>query len=97
MAKASKDSGVMQALIERFETQRLPRALEIKERVDRGELLSEADMTFLAQVFEDAQHIRGFIHKHPEWQSMAAAAIDLYKQITDKALANERAARAGKR
>jgi hypothetical protein len=36
MAEASKDTGVVLALIERFETQRLPRALEIMDRIDRG-------------------------------------------------------------
>ena len=97
MTETSKDTGVMLALIERFETQRLPRALEIKKSVDQGELLSDLDMAFLKQVFDDAQHIQTFVHKHPEWQSLVARAIALYKEITDKALANETAADVNKR
>jgi hypothetical protein len=91
MADASKDTGVAATLIERFETQRLPRALALKAQVDRGERLSDTDIAFLKQVFDDAQHISALVQKHPEWQSLVARAIGLYKGITDKALANEKA------
>jgi hypothetical protein len=97
MSESSTDTGVMQALVERFETQRLPRALTLKEKVDRGELLSDMDLAFLKQVFDDAQHINTFVRKHPEWQPLVARAIALYKDITDKALANEKAASDNKR
>ncbi|HYA39214.1 MAG TPA: hypothetical protein VEI74_13180 [Candidatus Methylomirabilis sp.] len=92
MAESSKDTGVILALIERFESQRLPRAQTLKTKVDRGEVLSEQDLAFLNQVFEDAQHIRPLVHKHPEWQPLVARAVELYKAITERALANEKAA-----
>ena len=96
MAESTKDTGVKLALIERFETQRLPRALALKAKVDRGELLSEQDLAFLERVFEDAQQVKSLVHMHPDWQPLAARAVELYKEITDRALANERAAHAGK-
>ena len=96
MTESSKDTGVKLALIERFETQRLPRALALKEKVDRGELLSDQDLAFLERVFADAQQVKSLLHQHPEWQPLAARAVELYKQITDKALANEQKAHAGK-
>ena len=92
MAESSKDTGVILTLIERFETQRLPRAQALKAKVDRGDTLSGQDLAFLNQVLEDAQHIKTLVHKHPEWQSLVARAIALYKEITDKALANETSA-----
>ena len=92
MAESSKDTGVILALIERFETQRLPRAQALKTKVDRGDLLSDQDLAFLNQVLEDAQHIKTLVHKHHEWQPLVAQAIALYKEITDKALANEKSA-----
>jgi hypothetical protein len=97
MTESSKDTGIVLALIERFDTQRLPRALTLKTQVDRGELLSDMDLAFLKQVFDDAQHIGTFVHKHPEWQPLVARATALYKEITDKALANEKAASTNKR
>jgi len=97
MTESSKDTGVTQALIERFETQRLPRALALKAQVDRGELLSDMDLAFLKQVFDDAQSIKPLVDRQPEWQSLVSRAITLYKEITDKALANEEAASVNKR
>jgi hypothetical protein len=92
MSEVSKDTGVATMLFERFEAQRLPRALALKAQVDRGELLSDTDLAFLKLVFDDAQQISGLVHKHPEWQPLMARAVELYKEITDKALANEKAA-----
>lgn len=88
----SKDVGIIVALAERFETQRLPRALALKAQVDRGERLSEQDIKFLDQVFADARDIGALVGKHPEWQPLAAKAMTLYKEITERALANERTA-----
>jgi hypothetical protein len=97
MADSSdKDTGVLIALFERFEKQRLPRALALKEKVDGGAVLSDEDLAFLNQVFEDAQYAKPFLHRHPESQPLVARVVELYKEITDKALANEKAARAKK-
>jgi hypothetical protein len=46
-----EDMGVTLALLERFQTQRLPRALALKERIDQGGLLDEFDIAFLETVF----------------------------------------------
>lgn len=92
MAESSKDTGVILALIEHFETQRLPRAQTLKTKVDRGDMLSDQDLAYLNQVLEDAQHIKPLLHRHPEWQPLVARAVELYKQITERALANEQAA-----
>ena len=90
MTDASKDAGLIQVLAERFETQRLPHALSIKAKVDEGEVLDKFDIKFLEQVFEDANTIKPLLDRHPEWQPLAARMIDLYKEITDKALENEK-------
>ena len=90
MVDESRDNALIQVLAERMEKQRLPRALSLKEKVDRDEILSDFDLQFLTKVFEDAQHIRPLLERHPEWQSLAAKMIRLYKEITDKALENEK-------
>jgi len=89
MVDTSKDTGILQVLAERLETQRLPAILSIKERVDRGETLSDVDIRFLKQVFQDAQNLHSLIDRHPEWQPLAAKIVHLYKEITDLALKNE--------
>ena len=58
MTDASKDAGLIQVLVERLETHRLPRTLSIKEKVDGGETLDKFDIEFLEEVFKDAQRTR---------------------------------------
>lgn len=83
------DAGVSQALLDRLNNQRLPRALEIKDKVDAGEPLGEYDLRFLEDVFADAQAIQPMVDRHPEYQKLVARVIHLYKEILDKAVANE--------
>jgi hypothetical protein len=91
MVDESKDAGIINVLVKRLESQRLPRALGLKEKVDRGETLADMDIQFLKEVFQDAQKVGGLIERHPEWQTLATRMISLYKEITDKALQNEQA------
>lgn len=93
MAEHPEDAGVIQVLVERLEKQRLPRLLALKENVDKGEVLPDIDIEFLTQVLEDAQHIGPMVARNPEWQSLAGRMVSLYKEITDKALENEKAAK----
>ena len=90
MKETAGELGVIHALIERFEEQRLPRLLEIKKRVDKGEVFTESDIRFLAQVTHDTQQNKPLIDRHPEWQKFCAEVIHLYEEITEKALNNEK-------
>ena len=90
MTQSSEDTGVILALMERFNEQRLPRALELKKRVDQGECLADSDIAFLEKVFADANHVMPLIDKHPNLEPIATRAISLFKEITEKALLNEK-------
>ena len=92
MSDDPNDAGVIAALVERFEKERLPRALKLKEKVDAGGTLDEFDIAFLERVFEDTGKMKTLLDNHPEWQDLAAQAIHLYSEITRKALENEEAA-----
>lgn len=95
MDKSRNELGIVQVLAERLEKQRLPRALEMKAMVDRGEVLGESDLLFLEEVFADAARIKPYLDTHPEWQDLAGRMTHLYKEITEKALENEKQARGG--
>jgi hypothetical protein len=86
----SQDAGLIAVLMERFEKQRLPRALSLKDKVDRGELLDDFDLAFLEEVFADAHTIKPLLDRHPDYQPLAARMLGLYKEITDKAMENEK-------
>ena len=90
MTEPSDEDGVILALIDRFEKQRLPRLKALKEQVDSGELLSAGDVKFLETVMHDAQQSKHLIDRHPEWHSFCSYVIHLYEAITEKALDNEK-------
>ena len=90
MKESEDELGVIYTLIERFEKQRLPRLLELKKRVDRGEVLGESDLRFMYQVTRDAQRSKRLIDRHPEWHKFCSEVIHLYEEIAEKALDNEK-------
>ncbi len=90
MSKESSDAGVISVLLERFNKQRAPRALALKEKVDRGEKLSDADLAYLERIFSDFSQVTPLVDRNPEYKPLVAKVIDLYKEITDKALENEK-------
>lgn len=95
MSEPMKQAGVIQVLADRMEKQRLPRALALKEMVDRGERLGGLDLEFLDEVFRDVGQMKPHLDANPEWQPIAARMIHLYKEITAKALENEQKAQGG--
>ncbi|MCP4767162.1 MAG: hypothetical protein GY875_12910 [Gammaproteobacteria bacterium] len=90
MSKAAEDTGVIVALVNRFTEYRLPKVIAVKERVDLGECLSEYDIKFLDEILKDANRILPLVDKHPEWRSLTTRVISLYKEITERALENEK-------
>ena len=90
MIDTSKDAGVIEVLVERFEKHRLPRILALQEKVDGGEVLNDMDLEYLEEVMEDTNKNKPLADRHPEWQEIIAKVIGLYKEITEKALENEK-------
>ena len=89
MTDELKDKGVMMALLQRMEQQRLPRILAIREKVDRGEKLEDFDISFLKTVFDDAIKVKPLLDRHPEYHLLVTDIVNLYSEITSKALDNE--------
>ena len=89
MDKSTKDTGTIQVLLNRLNEQRLPHALSLKDKVDRGERLNDYDIQFLKDVFEDAQGAISLAGRNPEFQSLVTRLMGLYAEITAKAVENE--------
>lgn len=87
----SDDQGAITALLQRFTDQRLPRALEIKARVDAGERLQDSEIEFLETVFKEATQASAMASRHPEFDELRAKVMSLYHEITTRALENEQA------
>ena len=89
MTEVSHQDGVIVAILERFEKFRLPRALDIQAKVERGERLDDSDLDHLKMVLSDAENIKRFVEQRPDLQSLYTRAVNLYQTITRRALENE--------
>ncbi len=90
MSNETKDKIILEALLERFEKQRLPRLLDIKKKVDSGDKLDKYEIEFLEEVFSDAKKNEHYMAiSDDELKMIIMKALSLYKEITNKALENE--------
>jgi hypothetical protein len=86
----SHDLGVISVMLKRLNNERLPRVLAIKQKVDNGNRLEDWDIAYLEQSFADARQAAPLLERNPEYHDLAARLIHLYKEISDRALENER-------
>ncbi len=89
MNESTQDLGVIEVLLQGFNTLRLPRALEMKVRVDQGRTLEEYDMQYLEEVVATVRNAQPLIKRHPEYHDLVGRILGLYNEIAAKALANE--------
>ena len=89
MENEAEDHGVLAVIVERLEEQDLPRALDLKDKLDQGGVLDDMDIGFLERVLTTADELKPLLDRHPEHQALAARLMDLYHAITTQALKNE--------
>lgn len=88
MTANAKDQGVIQVLLDRFNQQRLPRALQLKDKVDRGEALNDTEVAYLAAIHDDIRELQPLVQRNTEYEALVVKGITLYQEIAAKALAN---------
>jgi len=89
MTMSRKDLGMAQVLLKRLNEELLPQALNMKQRVDKGERLTEYDRRILAQVAEDSRVILPLVEKLPQFKLLAEEVMSLFAYIAAKARDNE--------
>lgn len=88
MSDPREDTGVIEAILARLNDFRLPRLLDLKEKVDRGEAIDDHDLKLLERVLHDGREIHPLIDRHPEVQNLYAQMTELHAEITAKAVEN---------
>ena len=83
------DDGKIVVLMERLKS-RIPELLVVKERIEKGDTLSELEMIKLSSMLEHANDTRDLLQRHPELQKMAMKIVTLYNDIVNGALENEK-------
>jgi hypothetical protein len=91
MKQSELDAGTIVALMLRMTEYRLPRAKRMLVRVNKGEKLREGDIRFLKRVFKDSRNNQLLIKRNPEYLEITSSFLNLYTEITTKALENEKA------
>ena len=66
-----------------------PRALELKAKVDGGKPLEQFEVNYLEDILNDLRTIKGLVDRHPEYEPLVVKGMQLYTEITTKALQNE--------
>ena len=91
MTVSRKDVGIAQVMLLRLNERRLPHALKMKDRVDKGELLTDYDQEFLKEVMEEARFIPPLLERQPQFKPLADQVFSLFEHITAKGLENQKA------
>ena len=90
MDQKEKDKGMIMVLLERFNKQRLPRALAMKKKVDSGELLDDYDHKYIKELQKDASQTMLIIERNPEYKELAAKIINMWNEIVEKDIENQK-------
>ncbi|MCW8930077.1 MAG: hypothetical protein OQL19_07575 [Gammaproteobacteria bacterium] len=85
-----KHKAILEALLERFEQQRLPRLLDIDKKLKQGGKLDNYDIEFLEEVFSDTKKNQHFLPDADEQlKTIFMKVLSLYTEITQTAMENE--------
>jgi hypothetical protein len=80
---------LIEVLVQRFETEHLERILALRDSVVAGQTLTDYEQAFLEDVCQEAMDSKYLVDRFPEYQPLYARVVNLYHEITSRALANE--------
>ena len=90
MSDSNKDKAMIEVLLERMEKHRLPRLIDIKEKVSQNQKLDDYDIEFMDEVLSDTRDNQHFVQNgDDDIKALYMKVVSLYKEITEKALENE--------
>ncbi|MDF2181691.1 hypothetical protein [Neptuniibacter sp. CAU 1671] len=82
-------SGSAAVIVLHFEEKLLPKAFDLRDRLDQGERLNDVDIAFLNQLLGQVHNLQTLAHSEPKIQRFAAGVVSLYHELTRAALINQ--------
>ena len=76
MDESKHETGLLMVLLQRLEQRRLPMALALKEKVEKGGVLNNSDDRFLAEVRRDLRKSESLLERHPEFRELITGLAD---------------------
>jgi hypothetical protein len=90
MNHSLEDIGVLTVVLDSFGKRTLPRIFDIKKMIDDGGTLSDSHIDFLDEALTQAKEYGSYVDTHPAFRGLFSRVAHLYKEITAKALENEK-------
>lgn len=90
MTPLEREEGALEVMLRRITKQRIPHALSLEKKVNRGQKLNDFDLEFLDTVVHDGQALIPLLNRHPEYQELAGKLMTLYSKIISQAAENEK-------
>ncbi len=87
---SEKELGVITVVVEEFERHRLPALLRLKEKVNNGIALIDAEYDYLTRSISEMNHYMPQTVGHPELEEFVTHVLHLYTEICELALNLER-------
>ena len=86
----SHDNNLLYTFLDHYEKQLMPLLLSIQQKVSNKTRLNDYEISFLEGIYSEIQTIQPLVERHPEYQTLFSRFVDLYKDISLKALENEK-------
>jgi len=83
-------NGLITVLMEQFESRQLERALNLQRAVSAGARIEDHDWHFLEGACRQAVYTKSLVDAFPQYQPLFLQTVHLYKEISARALENER-------
>ena len=90
MTKNEQDTGLLAIILENFNHHTFARLSDIKDSVEAGGKLAESEIEFLEAMNERANRARALIDRNEGYHELFAKVVQLYKEIVDRAMENEK-------
>ena len=84
------DSRTLAVVIAKLNQEHIPRMKRMKERVDRGEKLSDSEINDLQRIYDDTMKDFRMVERNPEYLDVSIRYVELYTSLLNKALDNEK-------